>query len=56
MLRGVSFDQFWYNSEKRDAVALRISVLGESAYKIVKWTIFVRSAEMHQGWSTMPRV
>jgi uncharacterized protein with HEPN domain len=31
---GVSFDEFWHNSEKRDAVALRISVLGESAYKI----------------------
>lgn len=30
-MAGVSFDQFWHNSEKRDAVALRISVLGESA-------------------------
>lgn len=35
---GVSFDEFWHNSEKRDAVALRISVLGESAYKIDKVT------------------
>jgi len=24
---GVSFEEFWHNSEKRDAVALRISVL-----------------------------
>ena len=31
---GVSFDSFWHNSEKRDAVALRLSVLGESAGKI----------------------
>lgn len=31
---GVTFDEFWHNSEKRDAVALRISVLGESAAKI----------------------
>jgi uncharacterized protein with HEPN domain len=31
---GVSFEQFWHNSEKRDAVALRIAVLGESAHKI----------------------
>jgi uncharacterized protein with HEPN domain len=31
---GVSFEEFWHNSEKRDAVALRVSVLGESAYKI----------------------
>lgn len=31
---GVAFDEFWRNSEKRDAVALRISVLGESAHKI----------------------
>lgn len=33
---GVSFDAFWHNSEKRDAVALRLSVLGESAHKIDK--------------------
>ena len=30
---GISFDQFCHNSEKRDAVALRISALGESAHK-----------------------
>lgn len=31
---GIPFEVFWHNSEKRDAVALRISVLGESAHKI----------------------
>lgn len=31
---GIAFEDFWHNSEKRDAVALRISVLGESARKI----------------------
>ncbi|MBP7140497.1 MAG: DUF86 domain-containing protein [Opitutaceae bacterium] len=35
---GVAFEDFWHNSEKRDAVALRISVLGESAHKIDKAT------------------
>jgi uncharacterized protein with HEPN domain len=35
---GVTFEEFWHNSEKRDAVALRISVLGESAHKIDKKT------------------
>lgn len=35
---GVSFDEFWHNSEKRDAVALRLSVLGESAHKIDQLT------------------
>lgn len=34
----VTFEEFWHNSEKRDAVALRISVLGESAHKIDKTT------------------
>src|SRR5579859_736248 len=37
-LAGVAFENFWHNSEKRDAVALRISVLGESAHKIDKAT------------------
>jgi len=37
-MAGVSFDDFWHNGEKRDAVALRISVLGESAHKIDKTT------------------
>jgi uncharacterized protein with HEPN domain len=31
---GIAFEDFWENSEKRDAVALRIAVIGESAYKI----------------------
>jgi uncharacterized protein with HEPN domain len=34
----VTFQDFWENSEKRDAVVLRISVLGESAYKIDRTT------------------
>lgn len=33
-MAGVTFEEFWRNREKRDAVALRISVLGESAHKI----------------------
>ena len=33
-MTGVSFDEFSRNSEKRDAVALRLSVLGASAHKI----------------------
>jgi len=33
---GVTFEGFFRNNEKRDAVALRISVLGESAHKIGK--------------------
>ncbi len=37
-VKDVSFDDFWANNEKRDAVALRLSVLGESAHKIDKAT------------------
>ena len=37
-MAGVSYDDFWDDSEKRDAVAMRISVLGESAYHIEKAT------------------
>jgi uncharacterized protein with HEPN domain len=37
-MTGVTLNAFWHNSEKRDAVALRISVLGESAHKIEKAT------------------
>ena len=37
-MAGVSFEQFWRNGEKRDAVALRISVLGQSAHKVDKAT------------------
>ena len=34
----VTFEDFWHNSEKRDAVALRMTVLGESAQRIDKAT------------------
>ncbi|HEY5551279.1 MAG TPA: HepT-like ribonuclease domain-containing protein [Opitutaceae bacterium] len=37
-MTGVAFEDFFSNSEKRDAVALRLSVLGESAHKIDKAT------------------
>jgi len=30
-LRKVSFDEFWHDNEKRDAVALRLSIIGEAA-------------------------
>jgi uncharacterized protein with HEPN domain len=35
-MAGVTFEDFWHNSEKRDAVALRISLLGEAASKAGK--------------------
>jgi uncharacterized protein with HEPN domain len=35
-MKGVTFHEFWHNSEKRDAVALRLSVLGESAHQVDK--------------------
>ncbi|MDR1282448.1 MAG: DUF86 domain-containing protein [Opitutaceae bacterium] len=31
---GVTFEGFWENSEKRDAVSLRLTVIGESAHRI----------------------
>jgi uncharacterized protein with HEPN domain len=31
---GVSFEEFWEDSEKRDAVCLRLAVIGEAANKI----------------------
>jgi uncharacterized protein with HEPN domain len=34
----VTFEEFWQKSEKRDAVSLRITVLGESAHKVDKAT------------------
>jgi uncharacterized protein with HEPN domain len=37
-LSGVTFEEFGHNSEKRDAVALRITVLGESAHRIERAT------------------
>ena len=33
-MAGVAYEDFWHNDEKRDAVAMRMSVLGESAHKI----------------------
>lgn len=43
-MAGVTFDQFWHNSEKRDAVALRLSVLGEAAGRIDRATEATLSA------------
>jgi uncharacterized protein with HEPN domain len=37
-MAGVTYEEFWDNSEKRDAVALRISVIGQSAYRVDKAT------------------
>ena len=33
-VQGVSYDEFWQNSEKRDAVAMRIAAIGEAARQI----------------------
>ncbi len=33
-VRRVTFEQFWADNEKRDAVALRLSVIGEAAARI----------------------
>jgi uncharacterized protein with HEPN domain len=30
-MRNVSFEEFWHHNEKRDAIALRLSVIGEAA-------------------------
>lgn len=37
-MAGIAYEDFWYNNEKRDAVAMRMSVLGESAHKIDRAT------------------
>ena len=37
-MASVTAEQFWASSEKRDAVALRISVIGGSAHKIDQTT------------------
>jgi uncharacterized protein with HEPN domain len=37
-MAGVTYEEFRENSEKRDAVALRISVIGEAAYHINRET------------------
>jgi uncharacterized protein with HEPN domain len=30
----ISFDEFWHDNEKRDAVAMRLSVIGEAASRV----------------------
>jgi uncharacterized protein with HEPN domain len=37
-MRKVSFEEFWDDSEKRDAVAMRLSVIGESAAHVTSET------------------
>lgn len=37
-MEGVDFDVFWNDSEKRDAVAMRLSVIGESARHLTSET------------------
>ena len=37
-MAGVAYDEFWDNSEKRDAVALRLAVIGEAAGHIAPQT------------------
>jgi uncharacterized protein with HEPN domain len=33
-MKKVSFEEFWHHNEKRDAVALRLSIIGEAAAHI----------------------
>jgi uncharacterized protein with HEPN domain len=33
-MANVSYDEFWDNSEKRDAVALRLAIIGEAARQV----------------------
>jgi uncharacterized protein with HEPN domain len=33
-MRKISFDEFWHDNEKRDAVAMRLSVIGEAASRV----------------------
>ena len=37
-VQGVSSDEFWHNSEKRDAVARRLAAIGEAARPITAHT------------------
>jgi uncharacterized protein with HEPN domain len=37
-VEGVSFEAFWDDSEKRDAVAMRLSVIGEAARHVTPAT------------------
>jgi uncharacterized protein with HEPN domain len=41
---GLTFDDFWESSEKRDAVAMRLIVIGEAAGKVDASTVAVVSA------------
>jgi uncharacterized protein with HEPN domain len=41
---GLTFDDFWDSSEKRDAVAMRLSVIGEAAGKVDDATVAIISA------------
>ena len=45
-IRHVTFEQFWKDNEKRDAVALRLSVIGEAASRI--------SAETQRALPSIP--
>jgi uncharacterized protein with HEPN domain len=54
----VSFDAFWRDNEKRDAVAMRLSVIGEAAvhvspagFEIASPTIMVLSTSRLSGKS-----
>ena len=37
-MKGVTFEDFWADEEKRDAVSMRLSVIGEAARHITKET------------------
>jgi uncharacterized protein with HEPN domain len=37
-MEGVTFDDFWDNGEKRDAVAMRIAAIGDAARNVTKAT------------------
>ena len=37
-MAGVTFDDFWDNGEKRDAVAMRIAAIGDAARNVTKAT------------------
>jgi uncharacterized protein with HEPN domain len=37
-IEGVTFDDFWDNGEKRDAIAMRIAAIGDAARNVAKST------------------
>ena len=37
-VQGISYEEFWHNSEKRDAVAMRIAAIGEAARQVTPAT------------------